>query len=82
MQHRPWAVTEADEGQCSTTLLAPQTQECIDDLNTKGGKALGILRPDAACDVWAGAPAAPIATSAKATMATSHGGGRESHHAT
>jgi len=56
-------------------------QECIDDLNTKGGEPLGILSPDAACDVWTGAPAAPIAASAKAATSTSHRGGRESHHA-
>ena len=33
------------------TLLTPQTQECIDDLNAKGGEPLCILSLDAACDV-------------------------------
>jgi hypothetical protein len=66
MPHRPWAVADADDGQSSTTILDLQTQECIDDLNAKGGEPLCILRPDAACAVWAGAQAA-IAAGAAAT---------------
>jgi hypothetical protein len=46
-------------------------QEPIDNLHTKGGKALSLLRPEAACDVRAGATAGPIAASANAATSAS-----------
>jgi hypothetical protein len=57
-----------------TAILGPQMQEPIDNLHLKGGKALSLLRPEAACDIWAGATAVPIAASANAATSTSLNG--------
>ena len=54
-----------------TAILEPQMQESIHNLNTKGGKALSLLHPLAACDVRAGATAVLIAASANAVTSTS-----------